>query len=127
MAKAKILIVDDDPGILVMLRLMLRLEGYEPLTCEDAGEVVNMVSQDKPDLVLLDAMMPQFDGLTVLSMLKAEDLPHRPPVILFTGNVDEGYINRALEAGARGVLIKPFVKEDLLDKIRGFLKTAGGK
>jgi two-component system, OmpR family, response regulator MtrA len=121
MAKNKILIVDDDPSILTMLKLMLRLEGYEPVICEDALEVVNTVDREKPDLVLLDAMMPQLDGIKVLERLRSSNLSHQPPVLLFTGNADDNYIQKALQSGASGLLVKPFVKEELLEQLQTFL------
>jgi two-component system, OmpR family, response regulator MtrA len=121
MAKNKILIVDDDPSILAMLKLMLRLEGYEPVICEDALEVVNTVDREKPDLVLLDAMMPQLDGIKVLERLRSSNLSHQPPVLLFTGNADDNYIQKALQSGASGLLVKPFVKEELLEQLQIFL------
>ncbi len=121
MAKKKILIVDDDPGILLMLKLMLRLEGYEAVVCEDAMNVLKTIDCENPDLLLLDAMMPHLDGLAVLNLLQSSNLPKKPPIILFTGNVNESYIKRALQAGASDVLIKPFVKEDLLERLQTFL------
>ena len=66
MPKRKILIVDDDPGILSMLQLMLRLEGYDAIVCGDSRLVVDTMTREKPDLVLLDALMPGLDGIQVL-------------------------------------------------------------
>ena len=119
--KKRILIVDDDTGILTMLKLLLRLEGYEPLTCSNPTEVFDCLVKEKPDLVLIDAMMPQMDGLQVIRKIQAQNLAHRPTILLLTGNVDESYGKQALESGASGIVIKPFVKEDLLDKLALFL------
>jgi DNA-binding response OmpR family regulator len=117
----KILIVDDDPGILVMLRLMLQLEGYEAVVCEHAGEVIPKLDGEKPDLVLLDAMMPQLNGLEILTLIQEKKCKHQPPVILFTGSTDPTYRKSALQAGARDVLSKPFIKEELLARIQSLL------
>jgi CheY-like chemotaxis protein len=119
MPKRKILIVDDDPGILSMLQLMLRLEGYDAIVCGDSRLVVDIMVREKPDLVLLDALMPGLDGIQVLDAVKAGALTI--PVILVTGNANEVYLKQALQAGAKGVLAKPFVKEDLLDQLGKFL------
>jgi two-component system response regulator MtrA len=119
--KKKILIVDDDPGIQTMLRLMLRLEGYDSAVCGDPGKIFDLLKTESPDLVLLDAMMPSVDGLTVLRQIQERKLRHTPPIILFTGKVDEKYIRNALEAGASGHLTKPFVKEELLETLNEFL------
>jgi len=121
MEKKKILIVDDDPGILTMLKLMLRLEGYEAIVCDEALDVLERISRDKPDLVFLDAKMPRLDGIEVLKLIKSKALPIKPPVILLTGNVDESYTQQAVKAGASCVLIKPFTKEDLLEKLQALL------
>jgi DNA-binding response OmpR family regulator len=121
MPKKKILIVDDDPGILAMLKLMLRLEGYEAVVCEEALNVVERIVSEDPDLIMLDAMMPHLDGLSILNLVQSKDLPKKPPVILFTGNVDESYIKQALKAGASDFLMKPFVKEDLLDRLQALI------
>jgi len=119
MAKSKILIVDDDPGILAMLQLMLRLEGYDAIVCGEPRLVVDTMTREKPDLVLLDALMPGLDGIQVLDAVKAHALTI--PVILVTGNANEAYLKLAMQAGARGVLAKPFVKEELLDQLGKFL------
>lgn len=119
--KKKILIVDDDPGIQTMLKLMLRLEGYDSIVCGDPGRIFELLKSESPDLVLLDAMMPNVDGLTVLRQIKDRKLQHTPPIILFTGKVDERYIRSALESGASGHLTKPFVKEELLERLNEFL------
>jgi DNA-binding response OmpR family regulator len=119
--KKKILIVDDDPGIQTMLKLMLRLEGFDSVVCGDPGKIFDFFKTESPDLVLLDAMMPSVDGLTVLRQIQERKLQHTPPIILFTGKVDERYIRSALEAGASGHLTKPFVKEELLERLNEFL------
>jgi CheY-like chemotaxis protein len=100
---------------------MLRLEGYEPLMCPDATNVVDRIRQDQPDLLLLDAMMPQLDGIQVLKQIASSNLSHKPPVLLLTGNADDHYLRRALESGASGLVVKPFVKEDLLERLQSIL------
>jgi DNA-binding response OmpR family regulator len=119
---AKILVVDDDPGILGMLQLMLRLEGYDALVCGEPQLVVDTMAREKPDLVLLDALMPGLDGIQVLEAIRARALP--TPVLLVTGNANEAYLKLAMQAGASGLLAKPFVKEDLLDQLQKFLKKS---
>lgn len=120
MAKKKILIVDDDPGILMMLQLLLRLEGYDAVVCEESLLVVETITRERPNLVLLDAMMPHMDGIQVLDAIRAYGLPDSPPVLLFTGNADDNYIKKAMQAGASGLVVKPFVKEELLERLQEF-------
>ena len=118
----KILVVDDDPGILTMLQLMLRLEGYDAIVCGEPQLVVETMVRESPALVLLDALMPGFDGIQVLEAIRARALP--TPVLLVTGNANEAYLKLAMQAGASGVLAKPFVKEELLDQLQKFLKKS---
>ncbi len=120
MAKSKILIVDDDPGILTMLQLMLRLEGYDAIVCGEPRLVVDTMAREKPDLVLLDALMPGLDGIQVLEAIRARAL--LTPVLLVTGNANEAYLKLAMLAGASGVLAKPFVKEELLHQLQKSLE-----
>jgi DNA-binding response OmpR family regulator len=122
MAKSKILIVDDDPGLLTMLQLMLRLEGYDAIVCGEPQLVVDTMTRETPDLVLLDALMPGLDGIQVLEAIRARALP--TPVLLVTGNANEAYLKLAMQVGASGLLAKPFVKEDLLDQLQKFLKKS---
>src|SRR5262245_9123749 len=104
MANTKILIVDDDPGILAMLQLMLRLEGYDTIVCGEPHLVVDTIAKEKPDLVMLDALMPGFDGIQVLEAIGKRGLPMTPPVLLVTGNANEAYLKTAMKAGASGLL-----------------------
>jgi len=122
MAKSKILVVDDDPGILAMLQLMLRLEGYDAIVCGEPQLVVDTMAREKPDVVLLDALMPGLDGIQVLEAIRARALP--TPVLLVTGNANEAYLKLAMQAGANGLLAKPFVKEELLDQLQKFLEKS---
>lgn len=122
MAKGKILIVDDDPGILAMLQLMLRLEGYDAIACGEPRFVVDTMVREKPDLVLLDALMPGLDGIQVLEAVRARALA--TPVLLVTGNANEAYLKLAMQAGASALLAKPFVKEELLDQLQKFLEKS---
>jgi DNA-binding response OmpR family regulator len=124
MPAPRILIVDDDPGILIMLQLMLQLEGYDAVACDHPSEVLGKIQVEKFDLMLLDAMMPQLNGLEVLKRMQDATFPQKPRVILFTGSSDPSYRKDALQYGACDVMSKPFIKEELLARIQTLL---GGK
>jgi two-component system, OmpR family, response regulator MprA len=124
MASKKILIVDDDPGILNMLGLMFQFEGYQSITCNHAQEALARIQSDKPDVVLLDAMMPHLNGLDLLNILRETKMHNLPPVILLTGSSDPAYRKTALQAGACDILSKPFIKEELLARIKSLLEKA---
>jgi DNA-binding response OmpR family regulator len=124
MTSKKILIVDDDPGILNMLGLMLQFEGYESITCDHAHDALDRIRMDKPDIVLLDAMMPQLNGLDLLKIIQETKMPDMPPVVLLTGSSDPTCRKTALQAGACDILSKPFIKEELLARIKSLLEPA---
>lgn len=104
---AKVLLVDDDALLVRMYQKKLENDGYEVATAQDGDVVLAKVSEFKPDLILLDIMMPKVDGLKVLSKLKENKKTSKIPVILLTniGGSDED-INRGLELGAVAYLVK---------------------
>lgn len=104
---AKILIVDDDPLLVRMYQKKLENDGYEVATADDGDVALTKVSESKPDIILLDIMMPKVNGLQVLSKLKENKETSNIPVILLTnvGGTD-GDINRGLELGAVAYLVK---------------------
>lgn len=110
-----VLVVDDDPDIQLLLRLELASEGYEVLTAADGGAAVELVARAHPDIVLLDVMMPDKDGWTVLAELEDP----KPAVIMITGlgaDRDESF-RRAVELGAIGYVAKPFDSRKLLELV----------
>jgi DNA-binding response OmpR family regulator len=124
MAGEKILIVDDDTGILNMLGLLFQFEGYQSITCDHAPDAMQRIQSDRPALVLLDAMMPQMDGLEMLKLLNQQPTAYRPPIVLLTGTSDPGYKKTALEFGACDIISKPFIKEELLARVRRLLEPS---
>ena len=120
MAK-KILVIDDDPHLTMMVTSRLRANGYDVVTAADGEEGVGKVKKEFPDLVLLDILMPKMDGYGVLSELKSEPRTKNIPVIMFTAKAQGGDITDAVDGGAVDYIIKPFKPEDLLKKIRNAL------
>ena len=116
----KVFIVDDEPIVARALQRAFSNAGHEVQIASSGDEALAIWGQVKPDLVLLDALMPGFDGIQVLEAVKARALSI--PVILVTGNANEAYLKLAMQAGAKGVLAKPFVKEELLDQLGKFLE-----
>ena len=104
---AKILLVDDDPLLVRMYQKKLENDGYTVATADDGDVALTQVSAFKPDLILLDVMMPRVNGFQVLSRLKANQETSNIPVILLTNvsGSDED-INRGLELGAVAYLVK---------------------
>jgi putative two-component system response regulator len=118
----RILIIDDEAANLKLLDKMLRAEGYQDLILiADPREVVGSYQRARPDLILLDINMPHLDGYQVMEQLKALHDPLLPPVVILTAQNGKDYLLRALAAGARDFITKPFDRNELLMRARNLL------
>lgn len=119
---ARILIVDDEPVNLKLLDKMLSAQGYSNLVLvQDSRQVLEAYQQQPTDLILLDINMPNLDGFAVLEQLKALDNPLLPPVVILTAQHGQDFLLRALNAGARDFITKPFDRNELLARVRNML------
>ena len=117
-----ILIVDDEAANLKLMDRMLRQHGYqELLLLSDPREVLTAYQARRPDLILLDINMPHLDGYEVMAQLKALGDPLLPPVLVLTAQNSKEYLLRALGAGARDFVTKPFDRAELLMRVRNLL------
>jgi DNA-binding response OmpR family regulator len=119
-----ILVVDDNEVIQQTLSIRLRAEGYEVLSALDATTAVSMAVRYRPDLVLLDYVMPAGNGLDVLQMMVTAMAGI--PVIFLTGHPEPDLPEKAARLGAEGFLTKPFDPKTLLDTIRDVLERRSG-
>lgn len=112
---AKILLVDDDALLVRMYQKKFENDGYEVETANDGDVILTKVSKSKPDLILLDIMMPKINGLDVLKKLQENKVTKKIPVILLTnvGGSDED-VNRGLELGAVSYIIKALNRPSLV-------------
>lgn len=117
-----ILVVEDDPSILKGLDLNLRLEGYRVLTARDGEEGLALFRQNRPDLVLLDVMLPRLDGIEVVRMLRAEGAD--TPILILSAKGHEADKVMGLSIGADDYLTKPFGLPELLARIRAALRRS---
>ncbi len=118
----KILVVDDEPALLDMLALNLRSSGYEVVTATDGAAALEVAHAQSPDLVILDLMLPELDGLTVCrSLRQASDTP----ILILTARTGELDKIIGLESGADDYLTKPFSLGELQARIRALLRRAG--
>lgn len=117
---ANVLVCDDNPDILEMLAFVLEGEGHEVRTATNGREVLGMVAECRPDLVLLDIRMPGLDGLGVLRALSQAG-ENSPPVVVLSAKTREEDRRAALEAGAMSFLGKPFELQTLLDTVGRYL------
>ncbi|MFK5633031.1 MULTISPECIES: MtrAB system response regulator MtrA [unclassified Ornithinimicrobium] len=116
---ASVLVVDDDQALAEMLGIVLRKEGYDVATCGDGGRALAMFRELKPDLVLLDVMLPTLDGIEVAHQLRAES---GVPIVMLTARTDTRDVVAGLEAGADDYVVKPFKPQELLARIRARLR-----
>jgi DNA-binding response OmpR family regulator len=109
---AKILIVDDDPDVLAVIDQAVRAEGASTKTCSDGNTAVHMIENDKPELVVLDMMLPKRSGFLVLERMK--EIEHKPRVIMVTANEGKRHQAYAESLGVDGYLHKPVRLERLI-------------
>ena len=122
MDKKRILIVDDEEDILNVLRFRLEANNYEVLSASDGQEGLNKARSMKPDLIILDLMLPKLDGYKVCRMLKFDEKYKKTPIIMFTARVQKSDEKTGYEVGADAYITKPFEPQILLKKIKELLK-----
>jgi two-component system response regulator MprA len=120
---ARVLVVDDEPAVREALRRALSLEGYAVDLAENGAEALKKVGPIDPDVVVLDVLMPEIDGLAACRRLRAEG--NRVPVLMLTARAGIGDRVDGLDAGADDYLVKPFALEELLARIRALLRRGG--
>ena len=127
MAKQKILAVDDEEDILELLRFNLTKEGFSVVCAASGEEGLKTDHSQRPDLILLDLMLPGMDGLEVARRLKKEEATKDIPVIMVTAKGEEADIVTGLEVGAEDYITKPFSRKVLIARVRAMLrrKAAG--
>lgn len=126
MAK-RILMVDDSATVLSFEKLMFRNEGYELVTASNGVEALKVVRETPPDLILLDVVMPQMDGLQCCRALKKDEVTKAIPVIMVTTKGDQAMITEAYAAGCDDFITKPIARSELLQKVKGHLELAEGR
>jgi two-component system, OmpR family, alkaline phosphatase synthesis response regulator PhoP len=120
MAK-KVLIADDEEDVKAVLQMFLQARGYEVITAFDGLDAMDQVKREKPDVVLLDIMMPLIDGFEVCRKLKADPETQQIPVIMLSAAGHAGSIQKGLEVGAVDYLVKPYEPDQLLKLLQKIL------
>ena len=121
----RILVVDDDPGVTALLARGLRYEGYSVDAASSGEEALHLVKRGRPDLVVLDVMMPGLDGFEVCRRLRAAY--DRLPILMLTARDTPTDQVKGLDLGADDYVVKPFVFEVLLARIRALLRRGEGR
>jgi two-component system response regulator MprA len=118
-----VLVVDDEPAVREALRRALELEGYSVELAQNGAEALRLVNAIEPDMVVLDVLMPEVDGLAACRRIREEG--SRVPVLMLTARAGVGDRVDGLDAGADDYLVKPFALEELLARIRALLRRGG--
>lgn len=119
MVNARILVVDDDPALAEMIGIVLRAEDYDVAFCADGAKALDSFHAERPDLILLDVMLPGLDGVEVCSRIRGES---GIPIIMLTAKTDTIDVVAGLEAGADDYVAKPFNTKELVARIRTRLR-----
>jgi two-component system alkaline phosphatase synthesis response regulator PhoP len=122
MAKCKILVVDDDRNIVDLVRLYLERDGYRVFVAYDGLEALKLARQMRPDLIVLDLLLPEVDGLDVCRILQTES---EVPIIMLTARTTEEDKLIGLELGADDYVTKPFSPRELAARVRAVLRRVG--
>ncbi len=124
--KTSLLIVDDEDAIRTVLRLILVRAGYDVFEAENGEEALLKVAKEKPDLIILDVMMPGMDGIEVCQKLRSDPETAELPVIMLSAKTGSYYRNRSEDAGATKYLTKPIAADQLLAHIAECLEIEKG-
>src|SRR5580698_3332128 len=117
--KGRVLVVDDDAALAEMLGIVLRGEGFEPTFVSDGDKAMDAFRDSRPDLVLLDLMLPGLDGIDVCRQIRAES---GVPIVMLTAKSDTVDVVLGLESGADDYIVKPFQSKVLIARVRARLR-----
>jgi two-component system alkaline phosphatase synthesis response regulator PhoP/two-component system response regulator VicR len=120
----KILVVDDEPHIVRLVEVNLQRAGYDVIKAMDGVEALEQVKAEKPDMVVLDVMMPRMDGFTVLKHLKADPETQEIPVIMLTAKAQDADIFKGWQSGVDSYLTKPFNPMELLTFVKRIFESS---
>lgn len=118
-ARGRVLVVDDDAALAEMLGIVLRSEGFEPVFCGDGLLALDVFRASKPDVVLLDLMLPGRDGIDICRAIRAES---GTPIVMLTAKSDTVDVVVGLESGADDYIVKPFKPKELVARIRARMR-----
>lgn len=122
--RKKILLVDDTDTILLFLKTLLAGQDFDFLTAKNGAEAVEKARRERPDLVLLDVLMPVMDGIEACRVMKGDPELKSIPVIIVTARSEAENVERCLDAGCDDYVFKPVRKLELLDKINRLLRLS---
>ena len=122
--KAKILVVDDEPDAVELIEVNLKAAGFEVIVADDGREALQKARSSAPDLILLDVMLPETDGLEVCKTLRRDTAAMRIPIIMLTARAAEMDRVLGLELGADDYITKPFSPRELILRVKNLLERS---
>lgn len=123
----RILVVDDDPSLLVLLSRMLTRIGVPPQTAQTGKEALELLHAEQYDLMILDLMLPDIDGFEILSRIRKDPHFDSMPVLILSAMADQDAISKGLALGADGYLTKPYLPNTLTSRVRALLNQGRRK
>ena len=124
MNRKKILVVDDSPTAIMWQRMILEDEAYDVVTAGDGVEGVRVARESRPDLVLLDVVMPRMNGFDACRAMRADDVTRDVPILMVTTRSEMDHVMRGFESGCNEYITKPVDRTELLTKVRSYLDDA---
>ena len=119
----KILIADDEANIVISLEFLMKREGFEVLVANDGDEAVRRIRAERPDLVLLDVMMPKKSGFEVCQEVKADPALQGVRILMLTAKGRDTEVAKGLALGADAYMTKPISTRELVDRVRSLLES----
>ena len=126
MGDPRILLVDDDPVILRLLKVNFEMEGYAVLSAANGAEAVDVATSERPDIILLDVMMPGMNGLEAAEKLRSQAATVSIPIVFVSAKAQTPDVRAGLDAGAVDYLTKPFDPVELVQKVEDLLAKSRG-
>lgn len=118
----KVLIADDEPNILLSLEFLMKREGYQVVVAKDGQEALDTIAREKPDLVLLDAMMPKKTGYEVCNEVRSNADYKNTLILMLTAKGRDTDIAKGMALGADAYMVKPFSTKELAQKVKELLE-----
>jgi CheY-like chemotaxis protein len=123
----RVLVVDDDPHVLQLLRVNFELEGYEVVSASNGEEALQRIDERPPDILVCDVMMPGMDGLEVVERVRNNPATAKLPIVMVSAKAQQSDLLAGGDAGADAYVTKPFDPQDLIDAVTNVLKRKQSK
>ncbi len=121
----KVLIVDDEPNIVLSVEFLMKREGHDVVTAADGQAAMDILAEERPDLMILDVMMPRKNGFEVCAEVRADPQMAQMPILMLTAKGREAEMKKGLSLGADAYITKPFSTHELVARVNELLGHQG--